>query len=194
MTTTIKDEPNTDGMGQEGFFGHHLPHDTTLCNLNPFRSGYETIMKNENIPSIPEYLKLLYQFNQSHQRIYERFANKLSSPLGYFQYIGPENAAKLSHSAEDFIVDCQILAAGPFGFQTISCDPDKQIKRYLTAEYFSCYTVSFTSEMMHQFREQGLLVIGVEVILYLDNIPSAPDAFFMQRNSAAGIVTGTAIL
>ena len=155
-------------MDQEGFFGHHVPPDTTFCNLNPFRSGYETIVKNENIPSIHEYLNLLYQFNQSHQHIYESFAKKFNSPLGYFQYIGPENAAKLSHSAVDFIVDCQILAGGPFGFQTIPCNGDKQIKRYLTAEYFSCYTVG--------------------------NIPSAPDAFFMQRNSATGIATGSAIL
>ena len=181
-------------MDQEGFFGHHVPPDTTFCNLNPFRSGYETIVKNENIPRIHEYLNLLYQFNQSHQHIYESFAKKLNSPLGYFQYIGPENAAKLSHSAEDFIVDCQILAGGPFGFQTIPCNRDKQIKRYLTAEYFSCYTVGFSSEMIHLFLEQGLSVIGVEVILFLDNIPSAPDAFFMQRNSAAGIATGSAIL
>ena len=98
---------------------------------------------------------------------------------------------KLSHSAEQFIVDCQILAGGPFGFQTIPCDRDKQIKRYLTAEYFSCYTVVSSPEAMDLVSEQGLFVLGVEVILYLDNIPSAPDSFFMQRNSATGFVTGT---
>ena len=34
-------------MDQEGFFGHHVPPDTTFCNLNPFRSGHETIVKDE---------------------------------------------------------------------------------------------------------------------------------------------------
>ena len=171
-----------------------MPPDTTFCNLNPFRSDYETITKNEQIPTISEYLKLLNQFNQSHQPIYERFTNKLNSPLGYFQYIGPENAVKLSHSAEHFIVDCQVLVGGPFGFQTSPCPRDNQIKRYLTAEYFSCYTVAFSPDIMNLFSEQGLFVLGVEVILYLDNIPSAPDPFFMQRNSATGFVTGTTIL
>ena len=109
-TTSITDTQITDEIFQPNMLKDHLPPDVTLCNLSPFRSNYQITMQNEKIPATLEYLEVLENFKQSQELIYYYFSNKLDikSLVGYYHYIGPENAAKLSHSGEEFIVDCQI--------------------------------------------------------------------------------------
>ena len=135
---------------------------------------------------------MLENFKQSQEIVYQHFSNKLhiNSLFGYYQYIGPDNAAKLSHSGDEFIVDCQILVLTLYGYQTISCDRDAQIKRYMTAEYFSCYTIGFSPELVDRISSRGFFISGIEATIYLDNIPTVPDTFVMDRNSA-GVAVGT---
>ena len=155
-TTSITDTQITDEIFEPNILKDHAPPDVTLCNLNPFRSNYQITMQNENIPSIAEYLEVLENFKQSQALIYYYFSNKLdiNSLLGYYHYIGPDNAAKLSHAGEEFIVDCQILVLTLYGYQTVPCDRDAQIKRQMTAEYFSCYTIRFSSEIVDRTRSR----------------------------------------
>ena len=117
--------------------------------------------------------------------------NKLHTVNGYFQFIGLENAVKLSHLPDQFIVDCNILGFGRLGFDTIPCNRSEQIRRFVTPEHFSCYTIGFNSDISHnRINNHGFYIIGIEVILYVDNFMEETDMYFMDRNAAAGVVVG----
>ena len=124
ITTTITDTLLTDQEITNNFMLNSP--DSTFCNLNPFRSDYETVAQNESIPSISDYLAQVEMFKQTDEMTHDIFANKLNSLMGYYQYIGFEKAAKLSHSADDSLVDCKIVVHSTLGFDTIPCNREKQ--------------------------------------------------------------------
>ena len=60
----------------------------------------------------------------------------------------------------------------------------------MTAEYYSCYTINFNSDMIANLRQQGWFIMGIEVILYVDNFMEETGLFFVQKNSANGVAVG----
>ena len=187
--TTITHRSITARQTDEDFGRNHIPPDTTICNINPFRSNYKTIMETEGIPTFSEFSERIEEFMSTYG--YQQMKNKLHTVNGYFQFIGLENAVKLSHLPDQFIVDCNILGFGRLGFDTIPCNRSEQIRRFVTPEHFSCYTIGFNSDISHNLiNNHGFYIIGVEVILYVDNFMEETDMYFMDRNAAAGVVVG----
>ena len=123
-------------------------------------------MEREQIPTVDDYLKQVEGFEGSYKDLFAPLALKFYSYLSYYQFIGPDNVANLSHSAQDFIVDCNIIGFGPSAFDATPCDRVTQIKRDMTIEYYSCYTISFNSDMITNLRQKGLFIKRTEVILY----------------------------
>ena len=146
-------------------------------------------METAGIPTFSEFSQRIEDFVSTYG--YQQLKSKLQTPSGYFQFIGPENAVKISHSADQLIVDCNILGFSILGFDTIPCNISEQIRRFVTPEYFSCYTIGFNFVIsQHLAIDRGFSIIGVEVILYVDNFMEETDMHFMDRNAAAGVVVG----
>ena len=187
--TTITHGTITSRQTDEDFGRGHIPPDTTICNINPFRSNYKTIMETEGIPKFHDFSERIEDFMSTYG--YEQMKNKLHTLSGYFQFIGLENAVKISHLAEELIVDCNILGFGRLGFETIPCNRSEQIRRYVTPEHFSCYTIGFNSDISDSLiNDHGFFIIGIEVILYIDNFMEETDMYFMDSNAAEGVVVG----
>ena len=151
-------------------------------------------MEREQIPTADDYLKRVEGFEGSYKDIFAPLSQKFYSLVGYYQFIGPENATKLSHSAKDFVVDCNIIGFGPYAFDSTPCDRATQIERYMTAEYYSCYTIHFNTDMITNLRQQGWFIMGIEVTLYVDNFMEETGLFFAQKNSANGVAMGKNLL
>ena len=184
--TTITDSLVT--METE-FLRDHIPPDTTICNLNPFRSDYRGIMEKEHLPTLKDYLARVESFKEYSQYFYN-VQDKLHSLMGYYQFIGLENAAKLSHLADDFIIDCNMVGFGILGFQMLPCNRTTQIKQYMTPGYYSCYTITFDPKTIEKANSLGFFILGIEVILHVDNTITGSDEYFLQKNSAAGVAVG----
>ncbi len=185
-TTSVTDFLITSQESLE-FHQYHIPQDATFCNVNPFNSEYRSILQEKNIPSLEDYMERVESLKKSNSSgsIFQSYQSQINSLMGYYHFIGPQNAMSLSHTADDFIVDCNIIGFGDTGFGLIPCDRKRQIRRYMTPEQFSCYTVGFNDIG----KNSSFVMMGVEVILYTEN-DLTPDSYYWPTNSASGARVG----
>ena len=81
------------------------------------------------------------------------------------------------------------------GIQTIPCDIEKNIHLTFFPDYFSCYTISYDPERFLQLTKQGKMVLGIDLILYLDNDLDLIDLPFHKedfRGLSGGAMIGKA--
>ncbi len=168
----------------------YLSPDLTVCNVDPFKlqPGDNTVFS--------EFKERIASYKAA-GHIPLGFLEYLESPHGLLQYIGPDRAKEISHRKDMLVQHCNILFLGPTGIQTSPCYLDKNIKLTFLPSFFSCYTISYDAERFMSLTLEGKMVLGVDLILYLDNDLELIDLPFHKedfRGLAGGAMIGKKVV
>ena len=63
----------------------------------------------------------------------------------------------------------------------------------MTSEYYSCYTIGFSPDLVQDLLSRDFLLLGIETILYLDNFATTEDVSYLEKNSGAGLTFGNVL-
>lgn len=141
----------------------------TICSENPFASRTNSL---QDIPSPLEFQDIVNEKLQcgsnctlDEEEAYSRAKISLNSVNGYFQNIGLEHARLMSHSKEEFVAQCQLLAFKGVERVKLPCEAYVDITEQFLKYYFNCFDVVVNSAT----TLDGSIILGIELVLHFDN-------------------------
>ena len=165
----------------------HFPA-VTVCNANPLSSR---AFNQTQFLSYTEYLRLVHNVTEllnsthTHRKVYVKelidaqIVESLESLYGYFSNIGLENATKLGHRFEEFVISCELLVRRYF--VSVPCQGFVYTTRIESPNFFNCYLIGFKSTSS-QLKEVGI-PRGFTLTLYTGEIEYAfPNPYPHGRN------------
>ncbi len=147
---------------------HQDFYDVTVCNLDPISSLANVTGKN--IPSVKAFRHHVMNITACHgcpeveRKQMLDVRSLLLTRQGYYQYIGYDNAVRLGHRKEAFIIDCTLQELQGMAWVNIPCEGNTVITPVITAAYFTCYTIHSKVFVNNQ------TILGYNLVLYLDNV------------------------
>ena len=142
----------------------------TVCNIRPFsKRNY-----SDDIITYSEYVNMVQEellCPDCKGRHLGRFKDTLLSMLGYYQYLGQENAEIVGHRYEDFVLACHVVIRKGSSLSSAPCEKYANVSLLKYPDYFNCYTL---------VPKSGKEVIGFSLVLYVD---SAQHEFQMNTRS-----------
>ena len=104
----------------------------------------------------------------------------LLSPLGYSLYIGQNKAKEIGHNAETVITECRLIILEGRALKKVPCFPETDILYRFDVNFYNCYILR-----LPQPRLQDLFIIGVSLVLHLDNFYMDHVLYFDKTNALA---------
>jgi hypothetical protein len=131
----------------------------TLCNENPFK-----MMSSDDVTTtFDDYYNNFTKIVNCSQ--YGVLCQLLSTPEGFFQYLGPSGARQVSHAEGEFIIACNVLLLAGVYYDHVPCENLVNITLVQNIQYFNCYRLDITDD----YFISGGLVAGVKFVLHLSN-------------------------
>ena len=143
--------------------------DILLCNINPF----STYALNRTIKLRASYQKLISEWTSSDEEdsmAEVTLLNSIRQELltghsGFYQYVGSEEASRLSHTWRRFVISCQVYFLDGVMEKSIPCVLGNfRIERSMHKDYFNCYRI-FGRE-----NKSSRPVTGMSFLLYIDDV------------------------
>lgn len=107
----------------------------------------------------------------------------LATPEAYFQYLGVEKVANISHKKEHLFADCKVIMLIGTSTYNIPCKDYVSITKYYVQYFFTCFDI----KTERHIADNGAIILGIDMILYLDN---ANDIGFTGKFNSHSFDTG----
>ena len=137
----------------------------TVCNTQPLskrRNQHQDIVTFlEFVDSVEAAFQKFNNSNVSFPVRWEESKNEILSLIGYYQYLGAENATKVGHSFEDFVVVCDVMVIEATQTYLKPCTGLANISLDSNSNYFNCYTINPADQTNIP------IVIGYSLVLYV---------------------------
>ena len=139
--------------------------DILICNINP----YSTELLETTLRKRAEYQKIISDWTSGSEE--DEFMNSvkeelLTGQLGFYQYIGPEEASKLSHTWRNFVISCKIHFLDGVLEKSVLCSRTKmKVHKHKDKDYFNCYKI-LGGEKTKGARPST----GISFLIYIDNV------------------------
>ena len=159
--------------------------DIAICNSHPL-SFLSDEAKNNNMSSLKEFHQHLDALtncsNCSTEELEGRsiLQEELSSPYGYYQFIGKEMAKAVSHHQDDILVECKLVILKGTSFIHVPCEGRVNITHHMSVNNFNCYHV-----------HAAVPTYGFSFVSYIDNMD---DINGMDLDFESGINTNTGMV
>ena len=159
----------------------------TFCNLNPFHGNAYSTMYDMGVNQLDEYADLVNNITDCEgcvnddKVLLSMLQRDLLTSRGYFAYVGPETATKLSHKLQRLIVDCYIYTSST----KIRCE-DSQFTEFIHADYYSCWSMELPESYNNSLKR-------VSFIFNLDNF-FTPQYDIFPINHARGQFLGVLMI
>ena len=144
--------------------------DILICNLNPFASNTDESPKD--IPTVQDYLHALEKFTgcpdgsgYNCMDISQELNEITKGSIGYFQYVGSENAGKLAQGLNDFLLECSLTILKGSRLKKVPCLEYIRIRERANEEFFRCYDFNFPAQLQDSLSR----ILGISMSIYLDN-------------------------
>ena len=155
----------------------------TFCNLNPFHGNAYSTMYDMGINQLEEYADLVNNITDCEgcvnddKELLSMLKWDLLTSRGYFAYVGPETATKLSHKLQTLIAACYIYTSST----KIRCE-DSLFTEFIHPDYYSCWSMELPESYNNSLK-------SVRFIFNLDNF-FAPQYDIFPMNHAQGQFLG----
>ena len=128
-----------------------------ICNLNKFSS--ETF-GTDDIPTVDEYADQVDKFkhcpeNMTCLRKPEQIIRMMKNTIGYFQYIGPHNARRLTNTLEESILLCTVIMDDGITTLAEPCDEIVEVTKTINENFLECIDISVPTEQSN-FMKTGM--------------------------------------
>ena len=145
-----------------------------ICNMNPFTSNHSAFEATDTI--LPEdYFKKVLEVTtcnkcsvRKRKRI-QKHKTTLMSNRGYYQNVGKDAMAKVSH--KNLVVRCMAIIAQSSSYVVIPCDEHTETFMFVHADYGLCHGYNTKSSPDN-------IVLGYSFLLHLDSSFENPNTVF----------------
>ena len=144
--------------------------DILLCNINPFSSLAMNRTLELQIPYrnlIHNWTAVLSESSAEERRTLSVIREELlSGNSGFFQSVGFQESASLSHSWENFVFSCHVHYLDGVMEKTLPCSfTNMNVKQYQHKKFFNCFKI-------HGKASDGNTVstAGMSFLLYVDSV------------------------
>ena len=162
--------------------------DILLCNINPF----STDSLNRTLELWISYKKRISEWtstNVEDSRDKVMSANSVRQELltghsGFYQYIGSEEASKLSHTWRSFVISCNVHFLDGVMERSIPCAQGNiRVERSMHKDYFNCYRI-FGKE-----TKSLRPATGMSFLLHIDDLHSSVNKRVLSsKNKGKGAI------
>ena len=142
--------------------------DITFCNMNPFAVDTR---KTADILSLESYHRWVLDVTScgncslDRQNFLRELRLALHTTDGYHIQIGQRNAARISHTEDQFLASCSVEILLGMVPRILPCKGIVTVQRYFDPVYYNCYTLKIPSATPTEIYN------GVIVVLHLNNYP-----------------------
>ena len=136
----------------------------TVCNVHPLskRKSDDVISFSQYVSYIERTIDDVPNITESSKSILDRHKSEIISPIGYYQFLGTENASKIGHSFNEFVVVCEVMMVQATKTYFRPCAGLVNITLDRDPNFFNCYTIQPADQTALD------LVMGYSLVLYVD--------------------------
>ena len=152
------------------FYGkdaYKLP-DITVCNMNPLSARAYNHSEPSSFTSYINLFDLVDELvsdgNASGIDVVELWKAEKMAVSSYYAWVGPDYAAELGHTKEEFIASCSVLILKGMSNVKRPCLSYVKVKPFMHPRYFNCFTISTESMTI-----DSNIVVGYSLTFQLSN-------------------------
>ena len=139
----------------------------TFCNLNPFDGNAKNTIDELGLYQLSNYSNFISNLTHcdgcpdDEQKLLSAVQDELLTPRGYFAFIGPHAASKLSHKRGEFIAACYTRESRTVIPHAKPCTDD-MFTEFINPDYYSCW-------VMHLPKWKNKTYESISLVFHLNN-------------------------